>query len=119
MLKQLVSKREFSQSDTDALVRFASIRAFVLIYSAAILVTNTDDKATTELFKLEAIQIIADLMRKSLAVDTRQIDERIDWPIILAIFKLLYVICFNEGACRLVGESSIIDTSLQIVESAL
>jgi len=70
------------------------------------------------MFTPSSIRVLEDLLKTSLAGDSTKIDERIDWTFITAIFKLLFLLCFNDSAIEACSSASLLDTSLRIVADA-
>lgn len=70
------------------------------------------------MLKPEGIQILTDLLKSSLQGEKSMLDERIDWITITAIFKLLFVLCFNEAVCSICVHSEIMDVSMRMLDKA-
>lgn len=46
-------------------------------------------------------------------------DQRIDWALITVLYKLLFVLCFNDNFCSYCIENNVVEQAQEIMQSAM
>ena len=50
------------------------------------------------MFKPQGLEFVFDLIKQAMEGRTSN-DERIDWALVTVLYKLLFVLCFNDNVC--------------------